>query len=94
MLKILRAKIINCSSTDYWYKDLVGEQVYCLERHYICYPFIYEIIYTNEPFFNKLTGVRHYFNKHDILVLEEFDGDLIDRTYIEIVRKDNEKTQS
>ena len=94
MLKIFRAKIINCSSPDYWYKDIVGEQVYCLERCIEESPFIYEMILTDVRIWYNIQSKEYFINKEDLLVLEEFDGDLIKYTYFKIVRKNNETTQS
>ena len=83
-MKILRVKIIGVSKSGYWYKDLIGKEVHVVEdfvpeNHPFWYVVIPEGTHDHHP-------IKQRISVGDFEILEEYDGEVVERIVISIDR--------
>lgn len=80
-MKICKLRIIDCSLSSYWYRNMVGQEVYASRG---TGQFDFREIHLGERDRNYSAG---YFKENDITIIEEFDGELVETTVVSIVKK-------
>lgn len=83
-MKICKARVMQCSGPMFWYRALVGKEVFTIRQHGdsdLGFLMIFIGAFYSTP------PTASYFSEKDLEIIEEFDGDIVERVTIDVVRK-------
>lgn len=83
-MNICKARITQCSGRMYWYRAMVGKEVFVIRKHGDS-DFGFQMIFVGA--FDSTPSSGSYFNEKDLEIIEEFDGDIVERVTVEVVRE-------
>lgn len=83
-MKICKARITQCSGRLYWYRAMVGQDVFAIRQHGDS-DLGFRMIFVGA--FDSTPPSSSYFNAKDLEIIEEFDGHIVERVTVEVVRK-------
>ena len=86
-MKIYKARITQCSGWTYWYRGMVGKEVFTTRHRHSSDSFVFRMVFVGEFDRSTLPNEYSYFSTTDLEIIEEFDGDIVERVKVEVVRK-------